>query len=87
MSAAVSADPDVFLEIDDLELVGRGLAEAVWLGRHGGVRTGPGVEFHSHRAYQPGDDLRRINWALYARQRRLHVRESRQESRRPVQIS
>ena len=86
MSAAVSADPDVFLEIDDLELVGRGLAEAVWLGRHGGVRTGPGVEFHSHRAYQPGDDLRRINWALYARQRRLHVRESRQESRRPVHI-
>jgi uncharacterized protein (DUF58 family) len=80
------ADPEVFLGIDDLELAGRGIADAVWLGRHGSVLRGTGVEFHSHRPYQRGDDLRLVNWTLYARSRRLYVRESRQESRRPVYL-
>lgn len=80
------ADPDLFLAIDDLELAARGLAETVWLGRHGSILRGSGVEFHSHRAYERGDDLRLVNWTLYARSRRLFVRESRQESRRPVYL-
>ncbi|MDB6175767.1 MAG: hypothetical protein JWL59_5078 [Chthoniobacteraceae bacterium] len=79
-------DPGLFLEIDDLELAGRGLADTVWLGRHQSVLRGSGVEFHSHRAYERGDDLRLVNWALYARHRRLFIRESRQESRRPVYL-
>lgn len=80
------ADPEIFLATDDLELAGRGLADAVWLGRHGSIRRGAGVEFHSHRSYERGDDLRLVNWTLYARQRRLFIRESRQESRRPVYL-
>ena len=80
------ADPEVFLAIDDLELAARGIADTVWLGRHGSVLRGSGVEFHSHRAYERGDDLRLVNWTLYARHRRLFIRESRQESRRPVYL-
>jgi uncharacterized protein (DUF58 family) len=79
-------DPEVFLATDDLELVARGLANSIWLGRHAGVWRGSGVEFHSHRPYASGDDLRRINWTLYARHRRLFTRESRQESLRPVYL-
>lgn len=79
-------DPDIFLAVDDLELVGRGLAEAVHHGQHLSQLRGDGVEFHSHRPYQTGDDLRRVNWALYARHRKLHLKQSRQESRRPVYI-
>ena len=79
-------DPEIFLAIDDLELVGRGLADAVWHGEHASVVRGPGVEFHSHRAYQAGDDLRRVNWSLFARHRRLFTRESRAESQRPVYL-
>jgi uncharacterized protein (DUF58 family) len=79
-------DPEVFLAMEDLDLVGRGLADAVWHGQHQSLMRGPGVEFHSHRPYQPGDDLRRVNWSLLARQRRLYVRESRAESRRPVYL-
>jgi hypothetical protein len=60
------------------------LADTVWLGRHGSVLRGSRVELHSHRVYERGDDLRLVNWTLYARPRRLFVRESRQESRRPV---
>jgi uncharacterized protein (DUF58 family) len=79
-------DPEVFLAVEDLDLVGRGLADAVWQGRHTSKVKGDAAEFHSHRAYQPGDDLRRINWALFARQRKLYTKESRQESRRPVYL-
>jgi uncharacterized protein (DUF58 family) len=79
-------DPEIFLAIEDLDLAGRGLADAMRHGQHQSQRRGPGVEFHSHRAYQSGDDLRRVNWALYARHRRLFTRESRAESHRPVYL-
>ena len=80
------ADPEIFLALEDLELAARGLADTVWLGHHGSILRGSGVEFHSHRGYERGDDLRLVNWTLYARHRKLFVRESRQESRRPVYL-
>ncbi len=79
-------DPEVFLAIDDLELVGRGLADAVWSGRHLSRRRGQGTEFHTHRTYRAGDDLRRVNWALYARHKKLYTKESRHESYRPLHL-
>lgn len=36
-------------------------------GEHLAKRRGSSVEFHEHRPYAPGDDLRRIDWAAYAR--------------------
>ncbi|YCM46253.1 DUF58 domain-containing protein [Verrucomicrobiaceae bacterium 227] len=79
-------DPGTFLALEDLEMIGRGLADAVWLGRHGSIIKGSGVEFQTHREYQQGDDLRRINWSVYGRQRKLYLKESRQESQRPLYL-
>lgn len=79
-------DPEIFLAAQDLELVGRGLADSLVHGRHRGLLRGHGVEFHAHRQYEPGDDLRQINWRLYARQRKLFTKESRRELQRPVHI-
>lgn len=79
-------DPEIFLAAQDLELVGRGLADSLVHGRHRGLLRGHGVEFHAHRQYEPGDDLRQINWLLYARQRKLFTKESRRELQRPVHI-
>jgi uncharacterized protein (DUF58 family) len=42
-------------------------------------RTGSSLEFMDHRDYQLGDDLRRINWAAYARTEKLTVKLFRQE--------
>lgn len=86
MSVETVMDPDVFLAVEDLELVGRGLAEAVLHGRHLSFRSGSGTEFHKHRSYLAGDDLRRVNWALFARHRKLFTKESRQEARRPLHV-
>src|SRR5262245_26947637 len=36
-------------------------------GEHLARRRGGAAEFHEHRPYAPGDDLRRIDWAAYAR--------------------
>ncbi len=82
----VTEDPELFLAIEDLELAGGGIADSVWLGAHRSIHRGPGVEFESHREYQPGDDLRRIDWSVFARQRKLFTRESRIDSLRPVYL-
>ena len=42
-------------------------------------RPGSSLEFMDHREYQPGDDMRRIDWAAYARTDRLIVKLYRQE--------
>ncbi|HET6316660.1 MAG TPA: DUF58 domain-containing protein [Chloroflexota bacterium] len=41
--------------------------------------AGPGIEFAHVREYQPGDDVRRIDWQLTARSDRAYVRESHDE--------
>ena len=48
-------------------------------GAHLADRPGSSLEFMDHREYQPGDDLRRIDWAAFARSDRLTVRLYRQE--------
>lgn len=44
-----------------------------------GQRAGSSLEFKEHRDYQPGDDLRRIDWSAYARSDRLIVKLHREE--------
>ena len=45
------------------------------VGEHSSSSLGPGLEFSEHRAYQPGDDLRRVDPYLEARSGELHIRE------------
>ena len=49
-------------------------------------RPGSSLEFMDHRAYQPGDDLRRIDWSAFARSDRLTVKLYRQEVNPHVDI-
>jgi uncharacterized protein (DUF58 family) len=49
------------------------------LGSESGNRAGSSLEFHDYRAYQPGDDPRRIDWAVYGRSEELTVRLFREE--------
>lgn len=51
----------------------------VRLGRHPSRRVGVGLEFREHRAYSPGDDLRRIDWRAVARRDRLVLRRDHSE--------
>lgn len=49
------------------------------IGSQLGHRSGTSVEFREHREYQPGDDIRRIDWHAFARTDRLHVKLFREE--------
>lgn len=70
-SAVVAAASRLRLSVDARRRTGQGAR----LGR------GPGasLEFHDHRAYEPGDDLRHLDWAVYARTDQLVLRRHRQE--------
>jgi uncharacterized protein (DUF58 family) len=59
-----------------LELVVRGRLDGLLQGNHVGLVPGPGSEPGEARAYQPGDDVRRMDWAVTARTTEPHVRET-----------
>ncbi len=67
--------PDQLARINSLELRARGVVEGFLQGLHRSPFIGYSVEFSSHRRYGPGDDLRHVNWKLFARQRKLYVKE------------
>lgn len=79
-------DPRDFLAIEDLELASRGIVEGVWQGLRRSPFRGPGMEFEAHRDYRPGDDPRHLDTAVYARTRRLCVREYRAETNLPLYL-
>jgi uncharacterized protein (DUF58 family) len=68
-------DPAFFAKLDNMELRARGIVEGFMQGLHRSPFVGFSVEFNTHREYCPGDDLRHVNWKLYARQKRLYVKE------------
>jgi uncharacterized protein (DUF58 family) len=68
-------DPVVLAKIDDLELVARTVVEGFLHGLHRSPYVGFSVEFASHREYLPGDDLRHLNWKLFARNDKLYVKQ------------
>ncbi len=49
-------------------------------GLHQSRNKGAGIEFAQYRAYEPGDEPRRIDWKLFARSDRFFVREAEEES-------
>ena len=68
-------DPVVLAKIDDLELIARTVVEGFLHGLHRSPYVGFSVEFASHREYLPGDDLRHLNWKLFARNDKLYVKQ------------
>lgn len=79
-------DPDLFLVIEDLDLASRTLVDGLLSGQHRSRGTGGGTEFQGYRDYIPGDDLRRVDWNLWARTDRLCTRQMRAETNMPVYL-
>ena len=73
-------DPQTLAATRGLTLAARELVAGVLPGLHASRRTGTAREFAQYRAYQPGDEPRRIDWKLYARSDRYFVRESETET-------
>ncbi len=63
-----------------LELVARRVVEGFIAGLHRSPHRGFSVEFAEHRAYQPGDDLRFVDWRMYGRSDRYYVKQFEEET-------
>ena len=68
-------DPEVLARIDRLDLLARTVVEGFINGLHRSPYLGFSVDFAEHRQYMPGDDIRRIDWKVYARSDRFYVKE------------
>lgn len=73
--AASSLDPAVLDRLSSLSLVARTVVEGFMAGQHRSPHRGSSVEFVQHREYAPGDELRRVDWQVFARSDRLVVKE------------
>lgn len=67
-------------DLPSLELKARYVMDGFITGLHRSPRKGFSVEFAEYRAYQLGDDLRRVDWRLYGRTDRLHLKQYEQET-------
>lgn len=76
----MTASPDLLARIDRLELDARQVVEGYLAGRHRSPRRGFAVEFAQHREYSPGDDLRHLDWKVFARTERYHLKQYEQET-------
>jgi uncharacterized protein (DUF58 family) len=72
--------PRLLERLGGLEVVARTVVRGFLAGAHRSPRRGAGEDFARHRDYQQGDDTRRLDWKLFARTDRLHVREYEERS-------
>lgn len=78
--------PEVLSRIDRLELRARYVVEGFVSGMHKSPYKGFSVEFANHRAYVPGDDIRHIDWRVYAKADRYYIKEYEEETNMRVHL-
>lgn len=76
--------PEIRSRLKRLRLATRRDMGSRGFGMHASRNKGAGLEFAQYRAYEPGDEPRRIDWKLFARSDKFFVREAEEES--PVSV-
>ncbi|MCC7194918.1 MAG: DUF58 domain-containing protein [Gemmatimonadaceae bacterium] len=66
--------PEILRQVRRIDLRTRGLVNSRFAGEYHSVFKGQGMEFSEVREYQPGDEVRTIDWNVSARMRRLFVK-------------
>lgn len=72
--------PEYLAEVDRLDLRARLVMEGFLSGHHSSPFHGRSVEFAQHREYAPGDDLRRLDWRVFARSDRYFIKQYESET-------
>ncbi len=73
-------DPYEVAQLGGIELVAQGVVEGFLAGLHRSPFRGFSVEFAEHRPYQPGDELRYLDWRMLGRSDRLFVKQYEEET-------
>jgi len=72
--------PEVLASISNLELIAKTVVDGFVTGLHRSPDFGFSQEFAEYRAYSSGDDLRHVDWNVYARTERLYLKRFRGET-------
>src|SRR5262245_9074099 len=75
MPGARFVDPKILARIRNLELLARTVVEGFINGLHRAPYFGASIDFAEHRGYVPSDDIRRVDWRLFARTDKFYVKQ------------
>ena len=78
--ASLYLHPQTLARLKTFELRAKMIVEGVMSGQHRSPYQGFSVEFAQHRPYVPGDDVRHLDWKVYARSDKLHLKQYQQET-------
>ena len=73
-------DPQVMERIGNLELLSRTVVDGLLAGKHRSTTKGGCCEFAQHRQYAPGDEIRQIDWQVYARNDKYFIKQFEEET-------
>jgi len=79
-------DPKIMMSLRNLTLAAKTTIDGFMTGANKSTIRGSGMEFSQYRTYMPGDDLRWMDWKLYARSDRYYIRESETETNISVRL-
>ena len=78
--------PEAIKRISRLDLRAQHIVEGFLSGMHRSPYFGQSVELLQHREYTPGDDLRHVDWQVWARQDRLYVKQFEEDTNMRVNL-
>lgn len=78
--------PEILSTVNGLELVARVIVEGYMSGGNPSQSVGAGQEFSQYRSYEPGDDLRQLDWKMFARSERYYIKQSEIETNITVKL-
>ncbi|MBI1770078.1 MAG: DUF58 domain-containing protein [Bacteroidetes bacterium] len=68
--------PEILNTVNGLELIARTIVEGFMSGSNKSQSIGAGQEFSQYKNYQAGDDLRQLDWKMFARSERYYIKEA-----------
>lgn len=68
--------PEVINSVSGLSLIARVVVDGYLSGLNHSRRVGSGMEFSQYRGYEPGDDMRLLDWKMLARSGRYYIKQS-----------
>tara|TARA_R110002051_G_scaffold94647_6_gene164541 strand:- start:11878 stop:12774 length:897 start_codon:yes stop_codon:yes gene_type:complete len=78
--------PEIVNTVSGLSLISRIVVDGFLSGLNKSKSVGPGMEFSQYRGYDPGDDLRLMDWKMLARSGRYYIKQSEIESQVAVKF-
>ncbi len=80
MQVSEHLDPESISRLQGLELRAKAIVDGFLSGMHRSLQRGQSVEFTEHREYAPGDDLRYVDWKVFAKTDKVYLKQFESET-------